>query len=92
MHFALGGIQRFSDDLRDFLGGAVFPLLWQNTARSQEPHKGRPPLAPECSFLGIPGKFFDRLIAGCRSLHNTYGIRADESVALDPFGITGFGL
>jgi hypothetical protein len=41
---------------------------------------------------GIPGKFFDRVIAGCRSLHNTYGIRADESVALDPFGITGLGL
>jgi hypothetical protein len=51
--FVLRGIPRFSDDLRDFLWGAVFPLLLQNTATSQEPHTERPPLAQECSFSGV---------------------------------------
>ena len=30
--------------------GTVFPLLWQNRARSQELRKETPPLAQECSF------------------------------------------
>jgi hypothetical protein len=51
--FVLGEILRFSNDLRDFLRGSVFPLLWRNTARSKEPHKDRPPLAQECSFSGV---------------------------------------